>query len=98
MVVHKDNLLRCSRLFELIGDELFLILAETKPFSLFDIRRVLKQTYSLRYPYLASYLQGTFLAASGMDALSNVIFAAHNPKVWRTDLQIIDHYSSYVEV
>jgi hypothetical protein len=69
-----SNLLRCTRLFELVSDDLFTILTIAHPYT--NLQHILCNTYRTRYPSLAKWIQSSYLTAGGMDAMSTALYAA----------------------
>ena len=74
MCYFRKNLLRCTRLFELVSDDLFTILSISNPHS--NIGDILCTTYRSRYPSLAKWIQKSYLTCGGMDAMSTALYAA----------------------
>lgn len=90
---------RFTRLFDLMSDELHIVLSQLKPYSRDSYVDEEKKRVATRIPSLGSYAEGVevspHMVSSGMDALTTGMVAAH--KAVGTPLSLVDNQANYFE-
>ncbi|KAH3743448.1 hypothetical protein Pelo_15160 [Pelomyxa schiedti] len=73
MSFHRRSLTVCSRLLELLGDELFTVLSVLRPYTVKDIKTAIASIISTRYSQLVPYLRCVGIVSSGMEAITTAL-------------------------